>query len=316
MPRFRRPNLLVVALTLALLAVPLRGAVAQEATPEPRFTNTVDIGGRNIGLTCEGDGSPTVLLIGGAISPADRVWPETVDALSPTTRVCAFDRAGLGASDPQPSSPQTAADVVADLHGALEAAGEAGPFVPVGFSFGGLVAQLFASTYPDQLAGLVLVEGSPPGWSVVDMFLLPWPEADRKAIRDLVTGRDPEQPASPLDVLTSGTQVLAAVPPPPVPTVMIVAAKTDFWLVPPEGNVTWYDLEFAASFVRQQAAQARDLGAQIVVAEDRGWRRVVMTQAGQPRAFQGIGSATRFAFRDKLKTRSDREISRSDLVLL
>ena len=159
-----------------------------EATPAPRFTNTVEVDGRRIGLTCEGSGSPTVVLIGGARSPADLVWPETVDALSPLTRVCVFDRAGLGASDPQPRSPQTAADVVADLHAALEAAGEAGPFVPVGFSFGGLVAQLFASTYPDELAGLVLVEGQPPGWSVVDLTLLPWPEAEREAIRDMRDG--------------------------------------------------------------------------------------------------------------------------------
>ena len=62
--------------------------------------------------------------------------------------------------------------------------------------------------------------------------------------------------------------MLAAPPPPPVPTVMIVAVKTDFWLIPPEGDVTWYDLEFVASFIRQQAAQARDLGARIVVAEE------------------------------------------------
>ena len=65
------------------------------------------------------------------------------------TRVCAFDRAGLGPSDPQPRSPQTAADVVADLHAALAAAGETGPFVPVGFSLGGLFVRLYASTYPD-----------------------------------------------------------------------------------------------------------------------------------------------------------------------
>jgi pimeloyl-ACP methyl ester carboxylesterase len=269
-----RSRLLVclLVMTVALVTAPPRVTGARDATPEatpaPRFTNTVDVDGRRIGLTCEGRGSPTVLLIGGMISPADRVWPATVDALSPLTRVCVFDRAGLGASDPQPRSPQTAADVVADLHGALKTAGETGPFVPVGFSFGGLVAQLFASTYPDDLAGLVLVEGEPPGWTPVDLTLGPWPEAEREAIRDVVTGRDPEQPAAPISTLISEAQVLAAPPPPPVPTVMIVATHTDFLLIPPEGDVTWRDLEFVASFIRQQAAQAQDLGARIVLAEE------------------------------------------------
>jgi pimeloyl-ACP methyl ester carboxylesterase len=264
---------LVVVLTLALRTVPIRNIGAQEATPEatpaPRFTNTVDVDGRRIGLTCEGSGSPTVVLIGGMLSPADRVWPETVDALSPLTRVCVFDRAGQGASDPASRIPQTVADIVADLGAALAAAGEAGPFVPVGFSLGGLVAQLFASTYPGQLAGLVLVEGAPPGWNVLDLTLSPLTEAEREGLRELVAGREPSNPTSPVETLVSEAQVLAAPPPPPVPTVMIVAAKID-WLLTEgeERDVTWGDLEGAARFHLLQAGQARDLGARIVVAEE------------------------------------------------
>ncbi len=265
-------RLVVLSIVLLLLAVPLRGADAQEATPEPRFTDTVDIGGRNIGLTCEGDGSPTVVLIGGSRSPADLVWPSTVDALSSLTRVCAFDRAGLGVSDPQPRSPQTAADVVADLHAALEAAGEAAPFVPVGFSFGGLVARLYASTYPDELAGLVLVEGTPPGLNIVDLgsgwFSSP---EEREAIRDLVTGREPLAPSSPLDQMVSEAQVIAAPASPRVPAVAIVAGRIEadpeeF----PEGILPWAHVEFVALTYELQAGQARDLGARIVVAPESG----------------------------------------------
>src|SRR3954447_19249678 len=160
MPRSPVLVFLVMVMTLALIAVPVHSISAQDATPEatpaPRFTTTVEVDGRRLGLTCEGSGTPTVVLIAGSRAPAETVWPETVDALSPLTRVCVFDRAGQGVSDPQPRSPETAADVVADLHAALTAAGEAGPFVPVGWSFGGLVARLFASSYPDELAGLVL----------------------------------------------------------------------------------------------------------------------------------------------------------------
>ena len=175
MIRSRSLAWLVTALLLGVLALPVRHIGAQEATPEatpaPRFTNTVEVDGRRIGLTCIGNGSPTIVLIGGSRRPADNVWPATVDAISPLTRVCVFDRAGLGASDLAPRVPQTAADIVADLHAALQVAGETGPVVPVGWSFGGLVARLYASTYPDELAGLVLVEGTPVGWNTVDIAI-------------------------------------------------------------------------------------------------------------------------------------------------
>ena len=272
MRRSRVLVFLVIAMALALLAPRMRSIGAQDATPEatpaPRFTDTVEVDGRRIGLTCEGSGSPTVNLLGGMISPADRVWPETMDALSPLSRVCVFDRAGIGPSDPAADVPQTAADVVADLDAALEAAGEAGPFVPVGFSIGGLFAQLFASTYPAEVAGLVLVEGAPPGWNVVDLTLAPLSEAEREGLRELVAGRDPEVPASPIDALVSEAQVLAAPPPSPVPTVMIVAGKAQ--LLPVEGIATAGDLEGAARIYLAQAGQARDLGARIVVAEESG----------------------------------------------
>jgi pimeloyl-ACP methyl ester carboxylesterase len=249
---------LIMVVSLVMPAVPVRTIHAQDATPEatpaPRFTNTVEVDGRRIGLTCEGSGSPTVVLIGGMSIPGEEVWPETVDALSPLTRVCVFDRAGIGPSDSASSGPQTAADVVADVHAALEAVGEAGPYIPVGFSLG----------------GLVLVEGVPPGWNIVDLTISPLTEAEREGLRELTAGREPQVPASPIDVLISEAQVLAAPPPPPVPTVMIVAAKTTFWLIPEEGDVAWGHLDGVATYIRQQAGQARDIGARIVVAEESG----------------------------------------------
>jgi pimeloyl-ACP methyl ester carboxylesterase len=81
-------------------------------------------------------------------------------------------------------------------------------------------------------------------------------------------GRESEQPASPLDALVSEAQVLAAPPPPQVPAVMIVANKIDWLVALEEGDVTPHDLETAAWFHLLQAAQARDLGARIVIAEE------------------------------------------------
>jgi pimeloyl-ACP methyl ester carboxylesterase len=183
-----------------------------------------------------------------------------VDTISPLTRVCVFDRAGMGPSDPQPRSPQTAADVVTDLHAALEAAGEAGPYVPVGFSVGGLFARLYASTYPDAVVGLVLVEGQPPGVSARD-FSLAWfrSDAEREVTAAYAAGTDPSL-AAPIDFFASEGQVVAAPPPPLVPTVAIVAGKIDL-AYPPAYNANW---------IEGQANQARDLGARVVYAEQSG----------------------------------------------
>lgn len=238
--------ILVAAMALALLAAPVRNIGAQQASPTAgpslRFTTTVTVDGRRLGLTCVGSGSPTVVLVGGLRFPAEDVWPTIVDAVSPVTRVCAFDRAGLGPSDPQPRSPQTAADVVADLHAALAAAGETGPYVPVGFSLGGLFARLYASTYPAEMAGLVLVDAFPPG------FYGPLAEPDPGM-------------AAPIDFFVSESQVVVAPLPPPMPAVVIVAGTADPLYIPPGTVPLWFTL---------QERQAQDLGARTVTAEESG----------------------------------------------
>jgi pimeloyl-ACP methyl ester carboxylesterase len=137
----------------------------------------VDIGGRSVYLECRGTGSPTVVLVTGYRSSA-RFWSE--DLLQPEaprtmvlpgvtafTRVCAFDRPGTIATldgDVLPSrsdpiaQPRTAPDLVAELHALLQAGGVPGPYVLAAYSLGGLVARLYASTYPDEVIGLILVD--------------------------------------------------------------------------------------------------------------------------------------------------------------
>ena len=152
-----------------LLLVPLATAVAH-AAGSGDFAGLVDIGGgRKIYLECRGTGSPTVVLVGGLRASAED-WSIGDKSASPVfpevakfTRVCAYDRPGTpvgeqpSRSDPVPQ-PTTAANGVADLHALLRAAGETGPFVLVAHSYGGLIGRLYASTYPDQIAGLVLVD--------------------------------------------------------------------------------------------------------------------------------------------------------------
>ena len=120
----------------------------------------VDIGGgRKMYLKCSGRGSPTVVLVGGLRASADdwgisdKSKPTVFSEVGKFTRVCACDRPGTpvgekpSRSDPVPQ-PTTAKDAVADLHALLSAAGEAGPYVLVGHSYGGLIVRLYASTYP------------------------------------------------------------------------------------------------------------------------------------------------------------------------
>jgi pimeloyl-ACP methyl ester carboxylesterase len=174
----------VVALIAMFISAGPAGA-AQVATPAvaspiPQsgdFAGMVDIGGRSIYLECRGTGSPTVILIGGYRSSSmywttDLLHPEAprimvLPGVAKTTRVCAYDRPGTTASigdedfisrsDPI-AQPRAAPDVVEELHALLEAAGIPGPYVLAGHSMGGFFARLYAATYPDDVAGLVLVD--------------------------------------------------------------------------------------------------------------------------------------------------------------
>ena len=146
----------IISLELSEPPGPPASAVA---TPGP-YTGSFDIGGRRLFLTCAGEGSPTVVLEAGAGGGA-AAWTTVQPALARVTRVCSYDRANVpgGASDPVPK-PRSGADVVADLHALLTAAGVPGPYVLAGHSLGGLYVRLYASHYPESVVGLVLVDAA------------------------------------------------------------------------------------------------------------------------------------------------------------
>ena len=126
----------------------------------------VDIGGRRINLYCTGSGAPTVVLMAG-ISSWSPVWYKTQPVIAQKNRVCAFDRAGFGFSDPA-SRPQGLSDTVTDLHAALTAARITGPYVLVAHSLGGVEARLYAQRWPRDVAGLILVDTSPAGEGLIE----------------------------------------------------------------------------------------------------------------------------------------------------
>jgi pimeloyl-ACP methyl ester carboxylesterase len=151
---------------ILLVAIPLLVGVTRVlATPQSTWEayghphQLVGIGDdRRLNLYCLGSGSPVVILDGG-LGNDITAWRKVHVELARTTRVCAYDRAGIGFSDPGPV-PRTAAALAADLEALLRAARVRPPFVLVGASIAGLHLRLFADSHLAQVAGMVLVDPS------------------------------------------------------------------------------------------------------------------------------------------------------------
>jgi pimeloyl-ACP methyl ester carboxylesterase len=126
------------------------------ATPAPG--RLVDVGGHRLHIWCLGNQSPTVILEGG-LGGSTAAWGFVQPEVAAFTRVCAYDRAGLGYSDPGPR-PRTARRIAGELDRLLGAAGVEGPVVIAGASIGGLFARFVASQHEARVAGLVLVDAS------------------------------------------------------------------------------------------------------------------------------------------------------------
>lgn len=121
----------------------------------------IDVGGRRLHVLCKGTAAgPTVVFEAGLSQyTANSTYGTAQEAIAPFARVCTYDRAGLGWSDPAPQS-WTQAGMAADLHALLAAAGEPRPYVIVAHSLGGLLARTYVRTYPEDVAGLILLDAS------------------------------------------------------------------------------------------------------------------------------------------------------------
>jgi pimeloyl-ACP methyl ester carboxylesterase len=161
MRRIWRPllGLVVVLLTLAVAGAiyqAIATEVAERAYPPPG--EMVDVGGYSLHLNCAGQGSPTVVLDAGS-GGFSAHWVRVQREVSDTTRVCAYDRAGMGWSEMGPE-PRDARQVCRELHTLLSKAGIQGPYVLAGHSFGGMYMQTYAARYPEEVAGVALVDSS------------------------------------------------------------------------------------------------------------------------------------------------------------
>jgi pimeloyl-ACP methyl ester carboxylesterase len=155
-----------LASVVALLALAVAGAIYQAVATEraerayPPPGEMVDVGGYSLRINCVGQGSPTVVLDAGT-GEISANWALVQREVSDTTRVCAYDRAGMGWSEMGPE-PRDARQITGELHALLEGASIEGPYVLVGHSFGGLYMQTYAARYPEEVAGVVLIESSHP----------------------------------------------------------------------------------------------------------------------------------------------------------
>ena len=146
---------------------------ARDASRLPaRIGQAVDVGGgRTLNLCCSGQGSPAVIFETGGNAPGYS-WAGIQQKVAEFTRACWHDRAGVGWSDPPPA-PRTSASVAGDLHEMLQRAGVLQPYVLVGASIGGVYARIYTARYPNDVAGLVLVDSSHPDQHEPDFMLSP-----------------------------------------------------------------------------------------------------------------------------------------------
>ena len=159
--------------------------LASLAAAEPgdgAIHGTYDVSEHELFMDCTGTGTPTVVMLHGIIQDAGygggwADWTATREGL--TARTCAYDRRNVGESGQVPGR-SSAADAVEDLHGLLRAAGVEPPYVLAGYSFGGLLTLLYAGTYPEEIAGIVLVDATMP----LEWALDP-PETRRKVKAEL-----------------------------------------------------------------------------------------------------------------------------------
>lgn len=212
--------ILMASLTSIVMAlVPQRLIKAGEHRIERAwmiFTgDLIDIGGHYMRIEQKGEGGPTVVFEPGLSQTRD-TWGAIPDEVAKVTGVAVYDRAGVGESDPV-SFPRTTRQIINDLHNLLIRANVAKPYILVGHSFGGLNVRLFACQYPDEVAGMVLIDPSHEEQFMRYAELMP-AEKRIKYIRH-ERGANEER----VDMFASAHQVKLARRLPTIPTVIITA---------------------------------------------------------------------------------------------
>jgi pimeloyl-ACP methyl ester carboxylesterase len=244
-------SLVMAVITTACAPTPAISTPPLLPTP---LDEKVDVGGYKLRIICTGQGTPTVIIDAAFGDPAleSGNWINVRYGIEKTTRICLYDRAGLGSSNAAPAPTRTSQDMVTDLHALLVNAKVAGPYVLVGHEMGGFNVRLYASQYLDEVVGLVLVDAIHPDYESETQAVLP-PESPGepdilKLIRTYGFFPDPSDNPERMDFIASAAQVRATRSLGDLPLVVLTSANNSFYLdIPPDVdakmNQVWQDLQ-------------------------------------------------------------------------
>lgn len=160
----RRSTIVLTGLALFIATALAAGIVYEQLGRRrdrarfPQIGRSVDIGGRTLNIFCSGAGAPPVIFESGGPGPGLE-WEAFQPEVANFTQTCWYDRAGEGWSDLGPF-PRTSAAISNDLHALLKRAGVPAPYVFAGASFGGLNSRVFGGLYPNEVAGMVLIDSA------------------------------------------------------------------------------------------------------------------------------------------------------------
>lgn len=279
-------------MSAVLLALAAATAVAQSQSAQPPFPppgRLVDVGGWRLHLNCTGEArasQPTVILEAG-VGDFSVEWSLVQPGVAKFARVCSYDRAGDGWSDLGPH-PRTMRQLVYELHTMLDKAGVKPPLVLVGHSYGGWLVRLYGSTYPADVAGMVLVEaGADNPWRML-------PDGKLARSADLAKGqpipavkvsgplRVSDIPPDALSQMRAGAQKLAANPnEPPRDKLPPEAQRMRAWALAQLGHVAAavnpFEHEELAGLRAERAKSEHPLGDMPLIVLTRG-----ISEAGGP----------------------------------
>lgn len=177
---------LVAGALLAFSAfLPSAAQAPPRSSPDSGGLAWVRVGGGRIRIRILGTDTPTVVLVSG-LGDGLRAWAAVQPAVATFARVLAYDRPGLGASDPT-SGPRDVAHMAVELNALLTQADAHPPYILVGHSLGGMIVQVYAAHHPHDVAGIVLIDPALAGFYLRADSLPAWQEELAKENRDLVS---------------------------------------------------------------------------------------------------------------------------------
>lgn len=220
------PGLLMLGILTAVRA-PSLAAAQQNVSAQHNDERKVDAGGYQVFTSQSGTGEPVIVFVAG-LGEDTSTWQNVQPQTAQFAHTFTYDRAGLGKSEPS-ANPKTVEQMVKELHAVLSAAQISPRYVLVGHSLGGAVVELYAHTYPKEVAGLVLVD--PEDGRLLERLEARLPkqewQARETALTQMMAGASPAQKAEIEGSKKSGPAMAAAFPPPKIPVVLLTGTLKD-----------------------------------------------------------------------------------------